>query len=169
MFLGAACLLAGCSGVGDKKFYRVPSSAMEPTIHCAKPAQGCQGTEDDRITVDTSADSFHRRDIIAFHTPPGALEQCGSQGIYVKRVIGLPGEMVVERAGGLIYVDGKELSEPYTATARAHDATTGSWRVPNGSYFVLGDNRGESCDSRRWGSVPEKNIVGVVTKIEHRG
>jgi signal peptidase I len=142
---------------------------MEPTIHCAKPGQGCEGDEDDRITVDTSADSFRRGDIIAFRTPPAALEQCGSQGTYVKRVIGLPGEVVVERSGGLIYVDGKELDEPYTVTTRAHDATTGRWHVPSGSFFVLGDNRGESCDSRRWGSVSEKNIVGVVTKIDHRG
>jgi signal peptidase I len=154
---------------GNEKTYRVPSAGMEPTIHCGKPALGCLADADDRLVVDTSADNLERGDIIAFRTPPRAFEMCGSRGVYVKRVVGLPGETVRERTGGFVYVDGKKLDEPYVAPGRRDDGFVGRWHVPSGQYFVLGDNRALSCDSRRWGSVPKANVVGRVVKIEHRG
>ena len=59
----------------------------------------------------------------------------------VKRLIGLPGDTVTERDGGFVYINGKRLNEPYIKPdRRAHDSTTGSWRVPQGSYFFMGDN-----------------------------
>jgi signal peptidase I len=141
---------------------------MEPTIHCAKPAPGCLARKEDRIVVDTTVEELRRGDVVAFETPPAALTMCGSNGIYVKRVVGLPGETVVERAHGLVYVDGKRLREPYLAASRRDDGVVGTWRVPRGRYFVLGDNRAFSCDSRRWGSVPRANVVGRVVEIEHQ-
>ena len=68
-----------------------------------------------------------------------------------------------EKSGGVIDIDGKKLNEPYIQPSRrAQDTTTGVWRVPKGEYFFMGDNRGFSCDSRDWGSVPRKNLIGPV-------
>jgi len=142
---------------------------MEPTIHCGKPMLGCLADVDDRLVVDTSADDLERGDIIAFRTPRRAVLMCGSKGVYVKRVVGLPGENVSERTGGFVYVGGEKLDEPYVAPGRRDDGVVGRWHVPSGQYFVLGDNRALSCDSRRWGSVPKANVVGRVVKIEHPG
>ena len=141
---------------------------MEPATHCAKPAPGCLATADDRLVVDTSATRLRRGDIIAFRTLPRAFDMCGSKGVYVKRVVGLPGETVAER-DGFVYIDGRKLRELYVDAARRDDGVVGRWRVPEGTYFVLGDNRAFSCDSRRWGSVPRANVVGRVRKIEHGG
>jgi signal peptidase I len=163
-----ALLGAGCWSGRDHKAYLMPSSGMEPTIHCAQPAPGCHSHADDRIIVDTSVDALQRGDIVAFHTPRRALQACGAEGVYVKRVVGLPGETVSERSG-FVYVDGKKLHEPYVGPGRSEDGPGGRWHVPKATYFVLGDNRAFSCDSRRWGSVPRANVIGRVVKIAHRG
>ena len=105
----------------------------------------------------------HRGEIVVFNTPQAAQEMCGASGTFVKRLIGLPGDTVTEKNGGNVYINGKKLNEPYIKPdRRARDSTTGTWRVPQGEYFFMGDNRGESCDSRRWGSVPRKNLIGKV-------
>ena len=146
--------------------YRIPSSSMEPTLHCARPGQGCEARLSDRVLANRFIYHFRdprRGEIIVFNTPSAAQEMCGASGTFVKRLVGLPGETVTERDGGNIYVDGKRLNEPYLkADRRAHDSTTGTWHVPRGAYFFMGDNRGESCDSRRWGSVPRENLIGKV-------
>jgi signal peptidase I len=88
----------------------------------------------------------------------------------VKRVIGLPGETVHEDAHGRIDIDGAPLSEPYVQRARRLEDSSSfgkTWNVPRGDYFVLGDNRPGSCDSRVWGGLPKKNVVGPVVKIIH--
>jgi signal peptidase I len=143
--------------------YRIPSSSMEPTLHCARPGPGCEAHFSDRvlacrICLDFSSPS--RGDIIVFKTPPEAAEKCGEGGTFVKRLIGLPGDVVQEKAG-YVYVNGKPLKESYIQKGR-RDSQTGRWVVPKGEYFFMGDNRVQSCDSRQWGSVPRGNLIGTV-------
>jgi signal peptidase I len=104
--------------------YRIPSSSMEPTLHCCKPQVGCEARFSDRV---------------------------------------LPGETVRERSGR-IYIDGKFLKEPYVQPQN-RDFDSGRWFVPKGHYFMMGDNRAQSCDSRRWGSVPRSDLIGPVFMI----
>jgi signal peptidase I len=143
--------------------YRIPSSSMEPTLHCARPGQGCLAHFSDRVLACRFCYWFSspsRRDIIVFRTPPKAAQKCGEGGTFVKRLIGLPGETVSERSG-YIFINGKPLKEPYI-TKGFRDSQTGVWHVPKGQYFFMGDNRSQSCDSRQWGSVPRGNIIGKV-------
>jgi signal peptidase I len=144
--------------------YRIPSSSMEPTLHCARPGQGCEARLSDRVLANRFIYHFrspHRGEIIVFNTPTARAEaQCNASGTFVKRLIGLPGETVSEK-NGFISINGKPLNEPYIQSNR-RDHQTGTWFVPKGQYFFMGDNRRESCDSRRWGSVPRKNIIGEV-------
>jgi signal peptidase I len=141
--------------------YRIPSSSMEPTYHCAKPAPGCEGKTDDRFVV-LKLGGFGRGDVVAFETPPLAAERCGSGGTFVKRVIGLPGDAVAER-NGIVSVDGRRLREPYVVHRDSEPRR--SWRVPSGSYFLLGDNRAESCDSRIFGPVPKGDVIGRIVFV----
>ena len=144
--------------------YRIPSSSMEPTLHCARPGQGCEARLSDRVLANRFIYHFrspHRGEIIVFNTPTKAAQSaCNASGTFVKRLIGLPGETVREK-DGFIYIDGKRLNEPYIQSSR-RDTESGVWPVAPGHYFFMGDNRKESCDSRRWGSVPRKNIIGEV-------
>jgi signal peptidase I len=144
--------------------YRIPSASMEPTLRCARPAAGCDASFSDRVIANRLAYRFrdpHRGDIVVFEAPEAAARRCSEGGTFIKRIVGLPGEVLSER-GGALYVDGKPLDEPYV-DARRRDAMTTSWpRVPDGEYFVMGDNRVASCDSREWGTVPRKNLIGPV-------
>jgi signal peptidase I len=144
--------------------YRIPSSSMEPTLHCARPGQGCEARLSDRVLANRFIYHFrspHRGEIIVFNTPTAAAEAaCNASGTFVKRLIGLPGETVKEK-DGFLFINGKPLSESYIQANR-RDHQSGTWFVPKGHYFFMGDNRRESCDSRRWGSVPRKNIIGEV-------
>jgi signal peptidase I len=146
--------------------YRIPSSSMEPTLHCARPGSGCLARFSDRVLANRFIYHFrspHRGDIIVFKTPPAAEEKCGAGGTFVKRLIGLPGETVSEK-NGTIYINGRRLIEPYVEPSR-RDSQFGTWHVPPGHYFFMGDNRIQSCDSREWGSVPRSNIIGEVFAI----
>ena len=147
------------------KPYRIPSSSMEPTLHCAKPGASCLGRFSDRVIVNRLAFRFgspKRGQIVVFKAPRTAAKCAPGDGgsTFVKRLIGLPGELVSER-DGFVFINGKPLNEPYVAST-LRDHQTGSWRVSPGHYFFLGDDRVNSCDSRVWGSVPRSSLIGPV-------
>jgi signal peptidase I len=147
--------------------YRIPSSAMEPTLHCPRPAPGCEADTADRIVVARFAPFWtpSRGDLVAFTTPQAAQEKCGVDGTFVKRVIGLPGERVsirVRRGAAFVSIDGEQLDEPYIENERRGTGPEDTFRVPDGQYFVMGDNRSQSCDSRVFGAVPRDDVIGPV-------
>ena len=143
--------------------YKIPSSSMEPTLHCARPKIGCEARFDDRVLANRFIYHLrdpHRGEIVVFDTPPAAKVACGEGGTFVKRLIGLPGETVTEKHG-VISIDGRPLSENYALHPRS-DPTTGTWHIPKGNYFFVGDDRAHSCDSRSWGVVPRSSLIGPV-------
>jgi signal peptidase I len=153
--------------------YRIPSSSMEPTLHCARPATGCEASTSDRVLANRFIYHFRdprRGEIVVFNTPKLAQQECGSQGTFVKRLIGLPGDVWEER-NGYVYINGKKLNEPYIKPNRRDHLTlalvdipprANYTRIPKDYYLMMGDNRNSSCDSRRWGLVPRKNLIGEV-------
>jgi signal peptidase I len=128
----------------------IPSGSMEPTLHVG-----------DRILVNKLSVRFgtiNAGDIIVFKAPPS--EHCGD-GNYpdlVKRVIGLPGQTVTSK-GNTVYVDGQKLKEPWTYF-RTLSPEIKKITLKANQYFVMGDNRANSCDSRYWGPVPRSDIIG---------
>ena len=89
------------------------------------------------------------------------MTRCGAGGTFVKRIIGVPGDRVGE-ASGAIFVNGARIVEPYVPAAERDSQSFSAIAVPQGSYYVVGDNRRSSCDSRAWGFVPRGSIVGRV-------
>ena len=148
--------------------YRIPSSSMEPTLHCAQPASGCEARFSDRVLANRFV--YHLRDprrgeIVVFDTPDAARVKCGAGGTFVKRLVGMPGETVevrLQRGEGYVYVNGRRLEEPYVRDDRRPTRAFGPVKVPPESYFMMGDNRSQSCDSREWGAVPRANLIGKV-------
>ncbi|MFM8320097.1 MAG: signal peptidase I [Chloroflexota bacterium] len=127
---------------------RVQSISMQPTLY-----------EHDFVLVNKLAyrwGDIERTDIIVFNPPISAAPEP-----YIKRVIGLPGD-VVRIVGGNVYVNDELLHENYLA---AEPGYNGIWNVPEGSVFVLGDNRNNSSDSHQWGMVPIENIIGKALVI----
>ena len=131
-------------------FY-IPSGSMEPTLQIG-----------DRIIVSklsSELGTIHRGDILVFRAPPA--EHCGEPVTdLVKRVIGLPGDQLTSK-GNTIYVNGSALRETWTHYEPLGPAI-GHVSVPANSYFMMGDNHPDSCDSRMWGSVPKSDIIGKV-------
>lgn len=120
----------------------VRGSSMEPSLHNGQ-----------YLVVSKMSYRFRepqRGDIVVFTSPNGAGEG------YIKRIIGLPGERV-EIRDGAVWINGYRLDEPYLNAAIPY---TGSWMLGPDEYFVLGDNRAHSSDSRVWGPLPRKNIIG---------
>jgi len=148
--------------------YRIPSSSMEATLHCARPAQGCESRFSDRVLANRFIYRFRepqRGEVVVFETPPAAQAKCGAGGTFVKRIVGLPGETVqirLRRGAAFVYIDGRRLEEPYIDHDRRDIGPEERFNVPPGHFFMMGDNRSQSCDSRVWGSVPEDNLIGPV-------
>ena len=144
------------------KPYRIPSPSMEPTLHCAKPVSGCEGRVADRVIANRLVYRLHaprRGEIVVFKAPAQVEAACATEGTFIKRIVGLPGEKVSMR-NGYVFIDGNRLDEPYMQGSY-RGSESGEWvRIPSARYFVLGDNRTMSCDSRRWGVVPRNNIIG---------
>ncbi|MFN2471034.1 MAG: signal peptidase I [Gaiellaceae bacterium] len=150
--------------------YRIPSSSMEPTLHCARGELDCEAKWSDRVLANRFKYHFvdpARGDIVVFQTPKPAQDRCGAGGTFVKRIIGLPGEIVtVEESTGAVLIDGKKLDESsYIERDQLAGQETGQWEVPKRQYFVMGDNRNQSCDSRQWGSLDRGNLIGEVFAV----
>jgi signal peptidase I len=144
--------------------YRIPSSSMEPTLHCARNGMGCEARFSDRVLANRLIYHFRdprRKEIVVFDTPLKARQMCGAGGVFVKRIIGLPGELWAEK-NGYVYINGKRLDEPYIKSDRRDTETKAPLRIGKSQYFMMGDNRKSSCDSRVWGTVPRKLLIGEV-------
>jgi signal peptidase I len=131
----------------------IPSASMRPTLQ-----------EGNRVLVNKMADDLddlHRGDVIVFERPDeGPVGSHPEDEItdLIKRVVGLPGD-VLESRDGAVYVDDERLDEPYLAPGTLTDHLD-RIEVPDGSVFVMGDNRGNSHDSRAFGPIDEGSIVG---------
>jgi signal peptidase I len=148
--------------------YRIPSSSMEPTLHCGRPAPDCQARFSDRVLANRFLYHFRkpkRGDIVVFETPAQARAECGAGGTFVKRIIGLPGEAVTVSGDGLVSINERPLDESDYIEPGRRGGQSGRWPVKDGQYFMLGDNRRQSCDSRIWGALNEGNIIGEVFAI----
>ncbi len=138
--------------------YYIPSGSMETTLNIR-----------DRIVVDKLSyhlHSVHRGDIVVFARPPKETDL--SLTDLVKRVIGLPGEQIASAPNGQILINGKPLSEPWLPPIGRGQLLTPitPQTIPPGTYFVMGDNRNGSSDSRVFGPISRSLIVGrVVVRI----
>jgi len=152
------------------KPFRIPSESMVPTLAVGQRVLVCRFC--------SHLGDPGRGDILVFKPPAGQPSTCGvqppppdtpcpkgtpekSDTNFIKRVVGLPGDHLKVLAGS-VYVNGKKQDEPF-ARLDSECATCNLPReitVPKGEYYMMGDNRGESADSREWGPVPKKWIIG---------
>lgn len=126
--------------------YRIDGSSMNPTLQHGQ-----------YLLINNFSyylNEPERGDIIVFNHPNNELN-------LIKRVIGLPGDKV-EITNQTVKVNGQLLNEPYIKAPPTYD---GTWTVPDGNYFVLGDNRNSSSDSHTWQYLPKSNIVGKAIAI----
>ena len=131
--------------------FRIDGESMEPNLHNGK-----------FLLVNKTAYWFHknpqRGDVIIFRAPDQPKVD------RIKRVIALPGETIEIKADGTVYItpEGESVAKPLKETYLDNLASRPlpPFKVPPKQYFVLGDNRGRSFDSREWGTVPRENIIG---------
>jgi signal peptidase I len=158
-----AALLAGLVRTFAFQTFWIPSSSMVPTIDVY-----------DRVLVQKAFFTWHdvrEGQIVVFSHPP--LDHCPGEGDLVKRVIALP-DQTIYSSGNSIYVNGRLLAEPYLPQYDPLGPPIASsqhpYRVPAGEFYVLGDNRADSCDSRYWGPITGSSIIGkVVLTFWHDG
>lgn len=148
LYIAAAVLLAVLIQSFVVRPFIVSGSSMDPVIH-----------NGEYILIDQVTYKINepeRGDVVVFRAPPEPTKY------YIKRIIGLPGE-TVQIKGGIITIfntqhpNGLVLDEPYLTHTQSDTLTT---KVPTGEYFVMGDNRSGSYDSREWGTLPHSEIRG---------
>ena len=155
--IGGAIILALVVKLFLLQAFYIPSLSMYPALHVG-----------DRVLVNKLSYKVHdvnRGDIIVFERP--ASEAASDIPDLIKRVVGLPGEEVVIE-GGHVFIDGNQLPESYLpegTSTTADNAPNKCTRVepcvvPNGDVWVMGDNRNDSKDSRYFGTIDQKSIVG---------
>ncbi len=145
---------------GPKSLLLVSGTSMQPTFN-----------DRDRVYSQKGgllSSSIQSGDVIYFTVPKGANCPTGTGCAQIKRVIGVPGDRI-EIKSGYVVRNGVQLEEPYlfsqgTTVSSSFPPTGGTYIVPEDSYYVLGDHREHSSDSRAWGSVPENLIHGKVKK-----
>jgi signal peptidase I len=123
------------------RIYSIPTASMTPTLQVG----------DHIVVTPYHGATPDRGDVVVFRSP-------SSNDLLVKRIVAVPGDLVESHAGRL-FVGGHAAAEPYVAAP----ATTGivaSQVVPAGCFFVLGDNRANSFDSRQWGVLPGEFLIG---------
>lgn len=135
--------------------YVVEGQSMEPNLHTGQFLIVSR-LHYMQIGESISFGDPQRGDIVVFDFPGNPSDD------YVKRVIGLPGESVTIDEAGQVFINGQLIDEPYLAPEQTqpYRGRVGTWTVPMDSYFVLGDNRNSSDDSRRWNELEETYIVG---------
>ena len=152
------------------KPYKIPSPSMVPTLD-----------EGQRILVNRIGERFgdpQNGQIIVFNPPSGAGDggtTCATphaddeacikptdgklKQAFVKRVVGEPGDKI-QITGGHVIRNGKPVDEPYAQSCEGASCNIEPFTVPAGHYFMMGDNRGNSDDSRFWGPLPRENVIG---------
>jgi signal peptidase I len=157
VIIAVAVLVAGLVRTFAFQTFWIPSASMVPTLGVY-----------DRILVQKAFFSWrgvHEGEIVVFSHPP--LDNCPGpeEGDLVKRVIALPGQTIYS-SGNSIYINGRLLAEPYLPQYDPLGPPIASsqhpYRVPPGEFYVLGDNRADSCDSRYWGPLKGSSIIGKV-------
>lgn len=131
--------------------FRIPSESMEPTLLVG-----------DRVLVNKLSYRLHdvnRGDVVVFTRPANLSSGADQPEDLIKRVIGLPGETVQTKDGD-VYVDGRELEEPYLPPGTETNGIEEPLDIPAGHLLVMGDNRGNSQDGRVFGPIDEDTIVG---------
>ncbi len=158
--------LSVLGGSGQLKAYRIPAGGMEPSLQCGDRFIA------ERLT--NRSDHPRRGDVVVFRAPvgkhlvgPRARQIKWSDESFVKRVVGLPGDRVAVRNHRAI-VNGRKLREPYVLSSRGTYGEMAEMKetmVPSGNYFVLGDHRDKSMDSRHFGFIPRSVVVGRAVHI----
>lgn len=129
------------------KLIRVTEDSMLPTY-----------TDGNILLVRTSAKKITRNDVILFTDP------IGLKKMFIKRVIGLPGELIQILNTGVILINEKTFNSEFNTYSSGVEEIQSEWKLKLDEYVVLGDNRIESIDSRRYGAIKKNLILGKVIK-----